>query len=121
MTGKVNLARWSPHLAAAHREGKSLAQYARERGLSAYTLYAARQMTSRRDRARGTPRMSRFSPQRTLPIASAFAAVKIAAAPMSALAPRLQAQLPNGVRLELVWGGAETELLSAAIEALAGR
>ena len=120
MTGKVNLARWSPHLAGAHREGKSLKQYAREHGLSAYTLYAARQMISRGDRARGTPRMSRFAPKRTLPIASAFAAVKIAA-PMSALAPRLQAQLPNGVRLELVWSGVETELLSAAIEALAGR
>lgn len=120
MTGKVNLGRWSPHLAAAQREGKSLKQYARERGLSAHTLYAARQMLPRGERARGASRISRLAPKRTLPIASAFTAVKIAT-PMSAAAPRLQAQLPNGVRLELVWSGAETALLTAAIEALAGR
>jgi hypothetical protein len=120
MTGKVNLDRWSPHLAGAHREGKSLKQYARERGLSAHTLYAARQMLPRGERARGTPWIARLGPKRTLPIRSAFAAVKIAA-PMSVLAPRLRAQLPNGVKLELLWGGAETELLAAAIEALAGR
>lgn len=44
MSGKVNLDRWSPHLAAAKREGKTLTQYARSRGPSRHTLYAARQM-----------------------------------------------------------------------------
>ncbi len=120
MSGKVNVGRWSPHLVAAQREGKSLKQYARERGLSAHTLYAARQMLPRGERARGTGRISRLEPKRALSMPSAFASVRIAA-PMSGLAPRLQAQLPNGVRLELVWNAGETELLTAALEALAGR
>ena len=38
MSGKVNLDRWGPHLQAAKREGKSLTQYARSRGLSRYTV-----------------------------------------------------------------------------------
>ncbi len=35
MSGKVDLDRWGPHLRAAHRAGKTLTQYARERGLPA--------------------------------------------------------------------------------------
>ena len=34
MSGKVNLDRWVPNLEAARREGVTLAQYARSRGLS---------------------------------------------------------------------------------------
>jgi len=47
MSGKVNLDRWGPHLLAAKREGKSLTQYARSRGLSRHTLYAAKQMRAK--------------------------------------------------------------------------
>ena len=124
MSGKVNLDRWSPHLAAARREGKTLSQYARGRGLSRHTLYAARQMLRGVDgkpgalrRARADRRTKQFAP-------STFAAVKLPAlcGPSSEAAPRLRAQLPNGVRLELVWeGAAGAGLLAVAIEALAGR
>jgi hypothetical protein len=123
MSGKVNLDRWTPHLAAARREGKTLTQYARSRGLSRHTLYAARQMLRGVDGeagARPRARVARGTKQRA---ASAFAAVKLPApcAASGGLAPRLRAQLPNGVRLELTCGGAEAGLLAAAIEALAGR
>lgn len=123
MSGKVDLDRWSPHLAAAKREGKSLTQYAREHGLSRHTLYAARQMLRGVDGepgARRRPRVARRTKQ--LP-PSAFAAVKLSAlcAPPGASAPRLRAQLPNGLRLELTCGGAEAGLLATVIEALAGR
>jgi hypothetical protein len=38
---KVDLKRWQPHLQRARREGKSVAAYASEQGLSRHTLYAA--------------------------------------------------------------------------------
>lgn len=122
MSGKVNLDRWAPHLQAAKREGKSLTQYARSRGLSRHTLYAARQTlrsmggkpgVGRRPRA---PRaVNKVVPQ------PAFSAVKLLAPsnPSGGPAPQLRAQLPNGVKLELMW--ADAGLLAAAIEALAGR
>lgn len=123
MSGKVNLNRWTPHLAAARREGKNLTQYARSRGLSRHTLYAARQMLGRVDGKPGVESRQRAPRRANERVSSAFAAVKLAAlcTPSSGSAPRLRAQLPNGVRLELMWGGAETALLAAAIEALAGR
>lgn len=125
MSGKVNLDRWSPHLAAARREGKTLTQYARGRGLSRHTLYAARQMLRGVDGKPGTLRRARAAGRHTKQRApSTFAAVKLPAlcAPSSEAAPRLRAQLPNGVRLELMWeGAAGAALLAAAIEALAGR
>ena len=123
MSGKVNLDRWSPHLAAARREGKTLTQYARGRGLSRHTLYAARQMLRGEEGKPGTLCRARAD-RRTKQLApSMFAAVKLSAlcAPSGAAAPRLRAQLPNGVRLELEWSGAEAALLAVAIEALAGR
>jgi len=122
MSGKVNLDRWGPHLLAAKREGKSLTQYARSHGLSRHTLYAARQMlrsmggkpgVERRPR---TPRAAnKAAPQ------SAFAAVRFLAPSNLAgrSVPQLRAQLPNGVKLELM--SADAPLLAAAIEALAGR
>ena len=124
MSGKVDLDRWSPHLAAARRAGKTLTQYARSRGLSRHTLYAARQMLRRlngKPAAERRPRVPR-AVNRPVPD-SPFAAVKLAAlcAPSDGEAPRLRAQLPNGVRLELMWGGAEAGLLAAAIQALSGR
>ena len=119
MSGKVNLDRWGPHLLAAKREGKSLTQYARSRGLSRYTLYAARQMlrsVGSKPGAERRPRaVSKAAPQ------SAFSAVKLLApgTPSGGSAAQLRVQLPNGVRLELTW--ADAPLLAAAIEALAGR
>jgi len=124
MSGKVNLDRWSPHLAAAKRAGETLTQYARSRGLSRHTLYAARQMlrtVSGKPAVQRRPRVRRAA-TKSLP-RSAFAAVKLSApcAPSGAAAPRLQARMPNGVMLELTWDGAEPALLEAAIGALARR
>jgi len=119
MSGKVNLDRWGPHLLAAKREGKSLTQYARSRGLSRYTLYAARQMLRSRGGKPGAGRRqraeSKAAPQ------SAFSAVKLLAlgTPSGGSAAQLRAQLPNGVKLELM--SADAPLLAAAIETLAKR
>ena len=124
MSGKVDLDRWTPHLAAARREGKTLAKYARNRGLSPHTLYAARQMLRRLNGKPAAERRPRVPPAENTPLPnSVFAAVKLSA-PSAALfgsAPRLQARLPNGVMLELMWGGADAALLAVAIQALAGR
>lgn len=124
MSGKVNLDRWSPHLAAAKRAGETLTQYARSRGLSRHTLYAARQMLrvmSGKPAVQRRPRVLRAA-SKSLP-ESAFAAVNLSALSqsVSGAAPRLRARLPNGVMLELTWDGAETALLAAAIDALARR
>ena len=124
MSGKVNPDRWSPHLAAAKREGKTLTQYARSRGLSRHTLYAARQMlrcAGGKSSVEHQPRVFRAA-SKSLPD-SPFATVKLSAlrAPSGGAAPRLRAQFPNGVRLELMWGGADAALLAVAIQALSGR
>lgn len=119
MSGKVNLDRWGPHLLAAKREGKSLTEYARSRSLSRYTLYAAKQMlqsTGGKSNAAQRPRaVSKAAPQ------SAFSAVKLLASgtPSGGSSARLRAQLPNGVRLELM--STDALLLAAAIQALAER
>jgi DNA-binding CsgD family transcriptional regulator len=123
MSGKVNLDRWGPHLLAAKREGKSLTQYARSRGLSRHTLYAARQMLRSMGGKAGVerrPRALRAANKAAMP-QSAFAAVKLLAPsnPSGRSAAQLRAQLPNGVKLELTW--ADAPLLAAAIQALAGR
>lgn len=118
MSGKVNLERWMPHLEAAKREGKSLTQYARSRGLSRHTLYAARQMLRSVEGKPGVERRVRASNKSTP--RPAFAAVKLLAPDTpsgGSAAPRLQAHLPNGVMLEL--SGAEAALLGVAIQALA--
>lgn len=122
MSGKVNLDRWGPHLQAAKREGVSLTQYARSRGLSRYTLYAAKQMLGDAGGKSGVKRRQRAprAANKSAP-QPAFAAVKLLAPniPSGGSAPRLRAQLPNGVKLELTW--ADVPLLATAIEALAGR
>ena len=123
MSGKVNLDRWRPHLAAAEREGVSLAQYARVHGLSRYTLYAAREWIRKTDgkplpaRQSGAPRVS----EKLVPNKSAFAPVKLVGleAPRSSAVAQLRARLPNGVRVEVV--GADAEVVFAAIQALWGR
>src|SRR5450830_1408246 len=106
MSGKVNLDRWGPHLQAAKREGKSLTQYARTRGLSRYTLYAARQML-RRVGGKPDVELRRRTTSKTAP-QSAFAAVKLVAPGnlSGRSVSQLRAQLPNGVRLELTWADA---------------
>ena len=43
MANKVKLARWRKHLKRAAARGITLAQYARQNGLSRHTLYAASQ------------------------------------------------------------------------------
>jgi hypothetical protein len=119
MSGKVNLDRWAPHLLAAKREGKSLTEYARSRGLSRYTLYAAKQMLRRKD---GKPAAERHVRAANKPVPlPAFAAVKLLApgTPCGESSARLRAQLPNGVKLELM--SADAPQLAAAIQALAGR
>jgi len=122
MSGKVNLNRWGPHLRAAKREGKSLTQYARSRGLSRYTLYAARQMLRSMGGKPGVERRPRAlrAANKAAPL-PAFAAVKLLApgTPSGGSAAQLRAQLPNGVKLELM--SADAPLLAAAIQALAGR
>lgn len=122
MSGKVNLDRWGPHLQAAKREGKSLTQYARSRGLSRHTLYAARQMLRSVGGKPGVERRPRPLRAANKAVSQpAFAAVKLLApdTPSGGAVAQLRAQLPNGVKLELTW--ADAPLLTAAIQALAGR
>lgn len=122
MSGKVNLDRWGPHLLAARREGKSLTEYARDRGLSRHTLYAARQMLrSMGGKPCVEPRSRAPRPMNKAVLRPAFAAVKLLASdtPAGGAAAQLRAQLPNGVKLELM--SADAPLLAAAIQALAGR
>ena len=122
MSGKVNLDRWGPHLLAARREGKSLTEYARERGLSRHTLYAAQQMLrSMSGKPCVQPRSRTPRSMNKAQLQPAFAAVKLLASdtPRGGAAAQLRAQLPNGVKLELMW--ADASLLAAAINALAGQ
>ena len=108
MANKVNLARWRKHLKRAASRGITLAQYAREHGLSRHTLYAA----SQQRRAEAVAERSQAKPglQRKDGTArSAFIAVRLPEA-QSALerageqigskgAAVLQARLPNGVQI----------------------
>lgn len=115
MTPRMNLARWLPHLAAARRQGKTVAAYAAEHGLSRHTLYTAARVA----RATGAKSPSQANAARrreTSP--SAFAAVRLVA-PLAApeLPPRLQAHLPNGVVLRLE-GAASAPQLAALVAAL---
>ena len=100
-----------------------MTEYARSRGLSRHTLYAARQMLRRMQGEAGA-RRGALVLRRTKPLVpTPFATVRLAA-PVAAVNEslrRLRAQLPNGVKLEMTWDGAEPALLAAAIGALAGR
>lgn len=81
----VRLARWEKHVTAAHRQGMPLSRYAREHGISRYTLYAAqRQLRSQGATAK---RLAR-------PSLAAFVPVEVAAP------AAVRARLPNGVQLE---------------------
>jgi hypothetical protein len=81
---QVNTKRWAPHLAAAAKSGQSIARYARERGLSRHTLYAARQALAAGAKGGASRR-----------VPAGFAAVRLLAQP-SAL---VSARLANGIEL----------------------
>ena len=107
MSGKVKLDRWKPHLDEARRLGLSVAQYAREHGVSSGTLYAARQMLLRSERERK---------RRSVVAATPFIAVRI-----SEPAPRpvpVRAQLVNGVVMEMLVDGDSALALGALVSAL---
>jgi hypothetical protein len=94
---------WQEHLASAARRGVSLARYAREQGLSAGGLYAARHALKRRGvvtvGGRAVRERPRFAPVTVLPSAV------------------LRAQLPNGVVVSLE--GVDASMLSAWLSSLA--
>ena len=122
MIPQVKPSRWKPHLEAAARQGKTIAQYAREHGLSRHTLYAARQ--ARVGGAR--PESAKPRLQRPQPMPAGFTVVKLLPPPaFLPAAPdtptRLHARLPNGIALELACGGSQidTALLKTLINTLA--
>ena len=108
MANKVNLTRWRKHLKRAASRGITLAQYAREHGLSRHTLYAASQQRRAEavaERIEAKPGLQRKDGTAR----SAFIAVRLPEA-QSALerageqigskgAAVLQARLPNGVQI----------------------
>lgn len=115
MSRNVSLARWRPHLKAAEREGKTLRAYAREHGLSPYTLYGARSRLRRMHAEGGSS--SPFAAVRVK-----TAATKPGSASVSLLCepePRLQVRLPNGVALELKCGSAQNAVLDWLLRTLA--
>jgi hypothetical protein len=126
MSGEVDLKRWGPHLRAAQRASKTLAQYARECGLSRHTLYAAHQMLRKAEDA-DTPARGRIRRSVQRKLSAVFAPVRVVAPavgsaailPEPAGAPRLLVRLPNGVVLELDCAGADAALLGALIALLA--
>ena len=120
MANKVNLARWRKHLKRATARGITLAQYAREHGLSRHTLYAASQqqraeaVAERIEAQPGLQRQGKAS-------RSAFIAVRL---PEAQSAPErtgeqigskgttvLQARLPNGVQISIEVSGIEAGVI----------
>jgi hypothetical protein len=102
--------KWEGHVEAARREGKAIRRYAAEHGLSAWSMYCARQRLIKRQAGTGRKPTAPSVPGAN----NAFAAVRLAALP----AP-LRAQLPNGVMLELAIGAGDSATLVAAINVLA--
>jgi transposase len=102
------------HIEAAQREGKTLSSYARERGLSARSLYKARQRM-RRLAAQAKNAQMQVPPESVSP----FVEVKVSSTP-AAPAPRarLWAHLPNGVNVELLCTSADVDLLMAMMDSL---
>jgi len=89
----VKLERWRGHVIAARKQGMPLSHYAREHGISRYTLYAAQrqlrlqaELTAKRSTRRARARRS----------LSAFVPVEVAGSVPAAV----RARLPNGVQLE---------------------
>ena len=86
----VKLERWRGHLAAARKQGMALSRYAREHGLSRYTLYAAQRQL--RSELEVTKRSARRAQRSAMP----FVPVQVAEPATAAV----RARLPNGVELE---------------------
>lgn len=110
MVNKVKLARWRKHLKRAAARGITLAQYARENGLSRHTLYAASQQERAEtvaERIEAGPGLQRKGKTpRSAFIAVRLPEVECAAERMwSNGAAMLQAQLPNGVQVRIEVGG----------------
>ncbi len=112
--GKDAASKWIAHLETAQREGKTLSSYAREHGLSARSLYKARQ---RMRRLSGGAKNAQMRAQQES--ASPFVEVKLSSTPAAA-APRarLWAHLPNGVNVELLCTSADADLLVAMMDSL---
>ena len=122
MANKVNLARWRKHLKRAAARGVTLAQYAREHGLSRHTLYAASQQRRAEavaERIEAKPGLQRKDGTAR----SAFIAVRLPEA-QSALERAgeqigskgttvLQARLPNGVQIGIEVSGIEVSSTEA--------
>lgn len=90
------------HMQAAKAAGMSLGRYARERGLSANTLYGANKRRQRKAQA-STPAIP----------ASAFAPVEITAGALS-----MRARPPNGIALE--FSGLDASSWPAVAQTLLG-
>lgn len=105
---KVALERWRPHVEAATKAGVTLAQYAREHGLSRHTLYAASQALGQ-EKPRGGSARPRGGEQ-----AAAFVPVQVSAGS----APALSVRLTNGV--ELRFDKVDSAVLAPLLELLAG-
>ena len=108
MTTRVNLERWRGHIQAAAKRGGTLADYAREHGLSRHTLYVARQQMRRE--AVGAPMRTRGRQRVTA--AAPFVPVRVVPDAVS-----LRARLPNGVAVE--FGALPTSSYTAVLTALA--
>ena len=122
MANKVNLARWRKHLKRAAARGVTLAQYAREHGLSRHTLYAA----SLQQRAEAVAEGSQADlglQGKGKASRSAFITVHL---PEAQSAPErageqigskgaavLQARLPNGVQIGIEVSGIEVSSTEA--------
>ena len=120
MANKVNLARWRKHLKRATARGITLAQYAREHGLSRHTLCAASQQQRAEavaERIEAQPGLQRKGKASR----SAFIAVRL---PEAQSAPErageqigskgttvLQARLPNGVQISIEVSGIEAGVI----------
>jgi hypothetical protein len=90
------------HIQAAKAAGMSLGRYARERGLSANTLYGANKRLQKKAQA-----LTSATP------ASAFAPVELTASALS-----MKARLPNGIELE--FGGLDASSWPAIAQTLLG-
>jgi hypothetical protein len=91
---EVKVERWKPHLEAAKAQGISLAEYARQHGLSRHTLY----MTNTELRRSGQAEIKPCKPSTSnVSKTDAFVPVKIRPSEASLLS--LRVVLPNGVEM----------------------
>jgi hypothetical protein len=107
---RVKAERWRVHLEAAREQGISLARYAREHGLSRFTLYAAQRQ--RRSEELAAAKRSRRQASSVVRSASPFVRVEVARA-----VALLRARLPNGVELE--FGNVDSTVCSTLVGMLA--